>query len=218
MKRSTAALFSALALLVCIASASLAEEMYVGDITELNVRTGSTTRHKVVATLPPGAKVEVLSFSGGWSKIRTEDGTTGWVSSRFLTKVKPASVRMETLQLQMETEREQAETAMLENNRLKEENITLTTRLNEALIRLEKAETAYETLKTESADYLSLKENCDRIQAEADQKDAKIAELQEKLDDYYLSLAVKWTLTGAGILLAGFFLGSRTRRKRPTLL
>lgn len=218
MKHQMVILISALICLLCFAANGRAEEMYVGDITKLNVRSGNTTRHKVIADLLPGDKVEVVSFSGGWSQIITSDGKKGWVASRFLTRQKPANARIENLQIQMEIQREQSEINAIENNRLKEENLSLTTRLNETAFKLQNLEAAYETLKTESADYLSLKEKYDRISGEDEKKDAEIRSLQEKLNDQYVRTAIKWALTGAGILLAGVFLGSRTRRKRSSLL
>lgn len=218
MIHKTVILISALICLICFAENGRAEEMYVGDIGKLNVRAGNTTRHKVITTLLPGDKVEVISFSGGWSQIITENGEKGWAASRFLTRRKPATARIENLQIQMEIQREQAEINAIENKRLNEENLTLTTRLNETALTLQNLETAYETLKTGSADYLSLKEKYDRISAREEKKDAEIRSLREKLNDKHLSLAIKWALTGAGILLAGFFLGSRTRRKRSSLL
>jgi SH3 domain protein len=224
MKQMAFILISALIVLICFASAGRADEMYVGDVKTLNVRTGGSTRHKVIASLLPGDKVEMISSSNGWSKIRTSDGKEGWVTSRFLTRPKPASDDLENPPIQMETQPAQAEMTALENNQLKEENISLTTQLNETAIRLQNTEAAletlktdYETLKTEAADYLSNKENYDQIAAQLEKKDSEIRSLKEKLDDPYVSKAIKWALTGAGILLAGFFLGARTHRKRSSL-
>jgi len=218
MKQKTILLISALLFLIGFASAGLADEMYVGDVKKLNVRSGSTTTHKIISTLLPGDKVEVISFSGGWSQIKTEDGKQGWMISRSLTSQKPASARIENLQIQMEIQREQAELNAMESSRLKEENTRLTTRLNETETQLKKAQDAFQTLQTEAADYLSIKKKYDRIAAQADKKDAEIQSLKGKLNRQYVTTAIKWTLTGAGILLVGVFLGSQTRRRRSSLL
>lgn len=52
--------------------------------TAVNVRSGPGTGFDVVAQVLEGARAEVLDEEGGWSRIRTEDGRTGWMSSRFL--------------------------------------------------------------------------------------------------------------------------------------
>lgn len=51
----------------------------------LNVRSGAGTSHARVASLPKGQQVLVLSSSGGWSHILFHGGSTGYVSSRYLS-------------------------------------------------------------------------------------------------------------------------------------
>ena len=50
----------------------------------VNMRGGPGTGFDVVGQLVEGARAEVLSEADGWSEVRTEDGTTGWMASRFL--------------------------------------------------------------------------------------------------------------------------------------
>ena len=50
----------------------------------VNMRAGPGTGFDVVGQLTEGARAELLSVAGGWSEVRTEDGTTGWMASRFL--------------------------------------------------------------------------------------------------------------------------------------
>jgi SH3 domain protein len=90
--------------------------------------------------------------------------------------------------------------------------------LNEISIKLGNTEKAFNDLQTDSKEYLTLKNKYDKIAKEVTAKDLKIKSLEEKLDDHYIGIAVKWSLTGAGILLVGFFLGYRSKRKRSSLL
>ncbi len=52
----------------------------------LNLRTGSTTKHRVVKVLGKGTKVQVLAAKRGWKKIKA-GSKTGWVSSKYIAKV-----------------------------------------------------------------------------------------------------------------------------------
>ena len=53
--------------------------------TSLNVRSGAGTSYSVITKLPKGTVVDVLeSASNGWKKIKTSNGTTGWVSGSYL--------------------------------------------------------------------------------------------------------------------------------------
>ena len=53
--------------------------------TSLNVRSGAGTSYSVIKMLPKGTVVDVLeSASNGWKKIKTSNGTIGWVSGSYL--------------------------------------------------------------------------------------------------------------------------------------
>jgi cell wall-associated NlpC family hydrolase len=53
--------------------------------TSLNVRSGAGTSYSVITKLPKGTVVDVLeSASNGWKKIKTSNGTIGWVSGSYL--------------------------------------------------------------------------------------------------------------------------------------
>ena len=54
--------------------------------TSLNVRSGAGTSYSVITKLSKGTVVDVIeSASNGWKKVKTSNGTTGWVSGSYLT-------------------------------------------------------------------------------------------------------------------------------------
>ena len=56
------------------------------NATSLNVRSGNSTSYSVITKLSKGTVVDVIeSASNGWKKIKTSNGTTGWVSGQYLT-------------------------------------------------------------------------------------------------------------------------------------
>lgn len=208
-----------IAFIVCLSHVSvcLAKNLYVGD-TKLNLRSGRGTQYRIITTLDPGQPVTALSTAGEWTKIGTTDGNEGWVVSRYLTEDKPPDVKIEDLNIQLETLLGKLEMADIENRKLTEENISLTTRFNENSIRLEKLEKSFNELKESSSQYLTLKEEYDTLVKDLNKKNKVIQKLEEKIGDQHISVAIKWSLTGAGILLVGYFLGSRNKRKRSSLL
>lgn len=60
------------------------------NTTSLNFRSGPSTSYSVIGKLSSGTKVEVISTSNGWSKIKY-DGKTGYVSSKYLSSSAPES-------------------------------------------------------------------------------------------------------------------------------
>lgn len=51
----------------------------------VNVRASASTTSGIVTTVEKGEKVSVYSRSDGWYKIKTSNGSVGWVSSEYLT-------------------------------------------------------------------------------------------------------------------------------------
>lgn len=60
------------------------ETKYV-DTDVLNIRSGAGTKYEVVDKISHGQKVTVLSKQGKWSEIELENGTKGFVSTKFLS-------------------------------------------------------------------------------------------------------------------------------------
>ena len=58
--------------------------------TSLNLRKGMGTQYSVITTMPNGAKVELISSSNGWAKVKY-NGSTGYCSMDYLTKTNTSS-------------------------------------------------------------------------------------------------------------------------------
>ena len=70
-----------------VSSGSTSQTSYKATVTatSLNVRSGAGTSYSVITKLSKGTVVDVLeSASNGWKKIKTSNGTIGWVSGSYL--------------------------------------------------------------------------------------------------------------------------------------
>lgn len=70
-----------------VSSGSTSQTSYKATVTatSLNVRSGAGTSYSVITKLSKGTVVDVIeSASNGWKKIKTSNGTTGWVSGSYL--------------------------------------------------------------------------------------------------------------------------------------
>ena len=84
-----------LLLILCSATVA-AETAYVTDELEITLRTGETTGHRIVRMLPTGEKLTVLGTNpdSGYSKVRTSNGTVGFVLTRQLVDTPVARDRL----------------------------------------------------------------------------------------------------------------------------
>lgn len=56
------------------------------EIGYLNVRDGAGTIFEIITTISPGDTVEMIDENKAWYKIKIDDNTTGWISSRYADK------------------------------------------------------------------------------------------------------------------------------------
>jgi SH3 domain protein len=151
-----------------------------------------------------------------WATVRLEDGRTGYVEKKHLIDREPYKATAERLQLEIGQQRERLATLTQQLATLREEHQ-----------RLQKASGLSETqLQTISQKYEQLRQEATTVQfLETQEKYADLqrvhAETQQRfatLNDAYTSLKsstrLTWFLSGAGVILLGWFLGMTTARRR----
>jgi SH3 domain protein len=193
-------------LVVCLwvwVAAASAQEVYVGGVTKVTMRTGPGIEHKIVALLETGTRLEMLERQPDWSLVETGDQKQGYVLTRFITEEKPLHFQIEMLQ--KENGRLTAALGEIEKEKqaLAEKNA--------ALVEIEKK---YQELARASADFLELDaQHKALVQLSEDQKQ-QIAALEKNLENE----AMLWFLSGAGVFIVGLILGLSTRKKKRSAL
>lgn len=81
---------------------SLAETVYVNDRLQLGVHQDNTLASTIVALVPSGTAMEVLTRVDDMMRVRLNDGVEGWVDATLITDVEPG--RSEVLKLRSELE------------------------------------------------------------------------------------------------------------------
>ncbi|MFP6685113.1 MAG: TIGR04211 family SH3 domain-containing protein [Polyangiaceae bacterium] len=124
--RSLAFLFLFIVAIVAIALPSASANLgWVRGNIRLNLRAGAGTEFKILSGVETGDKLEVLSTSENWTRVRTPDGQTGWIPAGYLETKPPATIRLATLESETEALREELESLRSEASKLRESNLTL---------------------------------------------------------------------------------------------
>lgn len=197
-----------------------AETMYVKDTLRLPLRTGQSMEYKIIAVIESGQQVEVLEANEEWTKVRLPNDKEGWVQSRYLTPAPTSKIRLEQLEVKYKHLSDQAAELSEENTKLKQEKAKLSAELADNQKALDKISVDFESLKKDSAEFLSLKTKYDVTAAQLAEKSKKLATLEEELSKLELYNYIKWFLAGSGVLLVGFIVGfsAKRQRRRPSLL
>lgn len=204
--------------LIIYATPAIAGTQYVDDLHKITVRQGPGVKYRIIETVSSGTRFETMDQKNGWTQVRLSDDRKGWVVNRYLTDEMPDSKKYETLKAKCDPLEKQIKELKADNRALQKNNRVLSKKLAQSRDALATTQSDYEELKASSADVLKLKSENEQLASALKEKKEKIASLETKLSDAFLSEALKWFLAGAGVLILGLIIGAGGKRKRSSLL
>jgi SH3 domain protein len=197
-----------------------AQIRYVTDRTIVELRRGPSIEYLIVRNLEAGERVEVLEQNEdqGYSRVRVADqGTEGWILTRFLTAEPIARERLAVAERNLTAARARV-------TGLEAENRDLTSALATTRAELEQARTAQGSASRELADIRTAAANVVQIRDHNSQLEQRIAARDREVEQLTVDntrLAGRanqnWFIVGAAVLLSGIVLGlvaPSLRRKR----
>jgi SH3 domain protein len=200
-------LFMLLTLLsACLAAA---ETRYVTDQFEITLRSGESTRHKIVRMLPSGSAVEVIDTNDdtGYSKIRTEDGTTGYVLTRQLLSEPVARDRIVSIEAKLVELQQAPDQLAAQLTRLQSEHTALQADHQELRGEKRRLEEELATIRHAAANVVRITEERTELRQSAAELSRQVASLQQENLDLRNQSNQRWFLIGAGVVLGGILLG-----------
>lgn len=116
-----------LAFLLVISFGSVAQSIiYVNDILRVGVRAEPVSGAKTVSVVKTGEALEILDSSDAkYYKVKTPAGRVGWVSRTYVSDNVPAFMRLEKLNGEFESLKEQFLTVEKQFEQLQETNLSL---------------------------------------------------------------------------------------------
>jgi SH3 domain protein len=197
-----------------------AQTRYVTDRTIVELRRGPSMEYLILRNLEAGERVEVLeeNEADGYSRIRVvDDGTEGWILTRYLTAEPIARERLAVAERNLTAARERV-------TALEAQTTELTRDLTATRAELEEAETSRGTVSRELADLRSaaanvveIRERNGELQQRLVQRDREVEQLTAENRRLTARENQNWFVIGAAVLLAGIVVGlvaPTLRRKR----
>ena len=210
----------AMGLLLLAAGPLAAQTRYVSDSIPVEIRRGPSTEFLILRNLQAGEAVEVLeqNADAGWSRIRVRDeGTEGWILTRFLTAEPIARDRLAAAERNLTAARNRV-------SELEQETQGLAAQLQSATAALEQTRTVHGEVSAELADIRTAAATAIEIRDENQALRQRLAERDQEVERLTLENGVlgsrsdqNWFIVGAGVLLGGIVIGLialSLRRKR----
>lgn len=196
-------------MLLTLSAATAAQTVWVSDVFEVTLRTGPTTSNAIQMMVESGTELDVLErdADAGYTRVRTNGGTEGWVLSRYLMSEASARQQLETLTRQLTNANAEGTSRASQLGAIRGE-------YNSAKSRIAELERSESSLQEELADIRRTAANTLAI-------DSQNKDLQQQLTDTEIQVSVleqaneklsgqttrNWFITGALVLFGGVLLG-----------
>lgn len=208
-------IFLCLVLLVVSATGGQAETRYVSGVLQITLRTGPGVDHRVLTMIKTGQEVAVLDAGDkDWTKIRLSDGREGWVMNRFLVSEKPGDLSLEYAQQKNRAISLQLSETLEANSRLRQEADRMRADFADIQKKLDEIEHAYRMLERNASQSSKIKADFEKSASDLAIQARRSQKMEQALRDLRRQQHIKWFLSGAGVLLAGFLLGLSVKRQR----
>lgn len=170
-------------------SASAANEYHVDDEVTIFMHSGPSNQYRIKARVSSGTALTLLDRNANtdYVRVRTDEGTVGWIQSRYLAEGNSKFARMPELEnnltearTALETEREKVTRLSAQLKQAREAHQTEVSQINNS-----RAETTAHVAQLEN----------------------EINRLQNTIDGMDESNLMGWFVRGGGVALAGILLG-----------
>lgn len=208
LKKSVTILFTALTLSLSALTTVHAETQYVSDHLVITLRSGQGAQFQILKTLVSGTRLEILETTDtGYTKVRTPEGTEGWVRTQYLTTEPIAQEKLANLEAQLQTAKTELSQLKESYTALRKERNVLASEKNKFTSDNSQLETELDRLKEVAAKPIIL----DRENRELQQKNVALEKDVQRLsqENRVLKDSSKreWIIAGALILFIGIVFG-----------
>ena len=172
-----------------------AEDAYVTDMLQLDMRATPNESSNRLRKLRSGDHVSLVEEQGRYSNVRTDDGLVGWVKSLYLVKDEPARTRL---------------------SKIEKENGNLQSTVKKLRSQLSAEQTKFSSLQEQQSGSVEARE---AREEEMERLRSENADMTDSLAGYKSSVPVSWMLVAVFLALiggvaAGWFLIDRRSRSR----
>ncbi len=212
MKSNLIFLFLLLTIPVGFVDAAHADTQYVSDMLVLTIRDNPDKDANILGNLKTADPVEVLEVGDRFMRIRTQEGLEGWVKKNFISAGKPKAIIIK--KMKNEIRQLKAKIEKFEKNQDADLNKIRAGRQDDKL-KIEQLTEKYNTLlKGSNKKTAALTGERDKLKAIKTELNIEVDNLKKDLDSHPKTKRIQFFLTGAGVLLLGFFLGLSSKRKK----
>ena len=186
-----------------------AESAWVTDQFEITLRSGPSTSNAIQLMVGSGTRLEVLErdADSGYTRVRTQGGTEGWVLTRYLMNEASAREQLQNLTSQLTNANSRGSSLDTQLSAIRSQYDTA----NRKIQALERDKAAVETelaeIKRTAANVLSVNEQNKSLRDELTAAQIRADTLEQENRALASQTKRYWFMAGALVLLVGILLG-----------
>ena len=188
---------------------AFAESAWVTDQFEITLRSGPSTTNAIQLMVGSGTRLEVLErdADSGYTRVRTQGGTEGWVLTRYLMNEASAREQLQTLTGQLTNANSRGSSLDSQLRAIRSEHNAANSKIEE----LERDKAAVETelaeIRRTAANVLSINEQNKSLRDELAAAQIRADTLEQENRALASQTKRYWFMAGALVLLVGILLG-----------
>jgi SH3 domain protein len=196
-------------LTITLSTAAMAETLWVSDVFEVTLRTGPTTSNAIQMMVESGTALEVLErdADAGYTRVRTNGGTEGWVLSRYLMTEASAREQLQTLTRQLTSANAEGSSRESQLGAIRGEYESAKRRIAE----LERSEASLQEelaeIRQTAANTLAIDSQNKSLQQQLTDTEIQVSVLEQANETLSGQTTRNWFITGALVLFGGVLLG-----------
>lgn len=200
------------AVVLCLVSGlALAQsnDRWISDQFEVTLRTGKSTEQSIIKLLPSGTRVTVLEqdVESGYTKVRTQDGTEGWLLTRYLISSPTTRQQIPALQTQLRNSEETKLQLQARIAELEKEQRNLQTQITRAETSSRGLQQQLDDIRKVSSETIQLHDQNKQLKQKLSDDERRIDELESENRKLSIKTTREWFIVGAGVLFFGLILG-----------
>ncbi len=195
--------------LLLLAGIAAAESAWVSDQFEITLRSGPSTSNAIQLMIDSGTELEVLERDAetGYTRVRTQRGTEGWVLTRYLMNEPSAREQLQRLTSQLTNANSRGTSLNSQLAAIRSEYDAATQQI--ATLEREKAavENELAEIKRTAANALSLNEQNKSLMEQLTAAQIRADTLEQENRSLSSQTTRYWFMAGALVLFIGILLG-----------
>jgi SH3 domain protein len=197
------------------------ETRYVTDQYQFNLRSGESTRYKILRQLPSGTALTILSINkdSGYARVRTEQGLTGYILLSYLQDEPAARNELEAMRRQLEALQQEPDKLAAQLGRLQEAHAALQAEAGNLKRDKQDLEAELAEIRHAATNALQIDRERRDLQQQVSTLLVQVDQLEHRNRELSNQTSQRWFLIGAGVVGAGILVGLilpnlRLRRRR----